>query len=210
MLRWLALVCCVLLLWYWWQCYTLVEFGGGLLAQRPSPPRLLVVHLGSPVDDVSYTVLGSPTVTPTFIDQVLSAYGSPAAGSGQALYDLGVQYEIDPVYALSFFLHEDSFGGTGIGAANHSLGNIRCSAGYPCQSGFRLSSLGMSYPPLLVKVSQSRTGQDMRILELAPGLLSKGEGQLISRKGEQVSEFAHQIGFRQSLGCKRDGGLTAC
>jgi len=75
-----------------------------------------------------------------------------------------------------------------------------------------LSSLGMSYPPLLVKVSQSRTGQDASILELAPGLLSKGEGQLISRKGEQVSEFAHQIGFRQSLGCKRmvDSLLASC
>ena len=38
---------------------------------------------------------------------------------------------------LAFFLHEDSFGKTGIGAANHSLGNIRCSAGYACQYGFR-------------------------------------------------------------------------
>ncbi|HEX9091885.1 MAG TPA: glucosaminidase domain-containing protein, partial [Anaerolineales bacterium] len=62
---------------------------------------------------------------------------SPAAGSGQALYDLGVEYGIDPVYALAFFLHEDSFGEAGIGAANHSLGNIRCSAGYSCQYGFR-------------------------------------------------------------------------
>ena len=26
---------------------------------------------------------------------------------------------------------------TGIGAVNHSLGNIRCSVGYSCQDGFR-------------------------------------------------------------------------
>jgi hypothetical protein len=25
-----------------------------------------------------------------------------------------------------------------------------------------------------------------------------------------MSEFAHQVGFRQTLGCNRDGGLTAC
>jgi hypothetical protein len=51
-------------------------------------------------------------------------------------------------------------------------------------------------PPCSMKVSGSRTGQEASILKLAPGLLSKGEGQLIGRKGEQVSEFAHEIGFR--------------
>ena len=82
-------------------------------------------------------VLGSPSIAADLIDRVLSAYGSPAAGTGQSLYDLGVASGIDPVWALAFFLHEDSFGKTGIGAANHSLGNIRCSAGYSCQDGFR-------------------------------------------------------------------------
>jgi hypothetical protein len=82
-------------------------------------------------------VTGAPTISAAFIDSVLSAYGSPTAGTGQALYDLGVESGINPVYALAFFLHEDSFGETGIGAANHSLGNIRCSTGYRCQYGFR-------------------------------------------------------------------------
>jgi len=63
----------------------------------------------------------------------------------------------------------------------------------------------MSCRVQLCKVSKSRTGQGMSILKLAPGLLSKGEGKLIRRKGEQVPEFAHQIGFRQSLGCNREG-----
>jgi hypothetical protein len=89
------------------------------------------------VANVPYTVPGSPSISVDFIDRVLAAYGSPAAGTGQALYDLGEKSGIDPVYALAFFLHEDSFGATGIGAANHSLGNIRCSAGYSCQYGFR-------------------------------------------------------------------------
>jgi hypothetical protein len=41
------------------------------------------------------------------------------------------------------------------------------------------------------------TSQRVSIFKLAPGLLSTGEDQLIGRKGEQVAEFAHQLGFRQ-------------
>jgi hypothetical protein len=92
------------------------------------------------------TVLGSPSIAADLIDRVLSAYGSPAAGTGQSLYDVGVNSGIDPVWALAFFMHEDSFGTTGIGAVNHSLGNIRCSAGYSCQGGFRsYATWGESY-----------------------------------------------------------------
>jgi len=92
------------------------------------------------------SVLGSPSIAADLIDRVLSAYGSPAAGTGQSLYNLGVNSGIDPVWALAFFMHEDSFGKTGIGAANHSLGNIRCSAGYSCQDGFRYyATWGESY-----------------------------------------------------------------
>jgi hypothetical protein len=104
------------------------QFTGAL---SPAASQVLVLP------DYDYPVTGTPTISAAFMNRVLAAYGSPAAGTGQALYDLGVASGIDPVYALAFFLHEDSFGKTGIGAANHSLGNIRCSAGYPCQDGFR-------------------------------------------------------------------------
>ena len=119
--------CCLLglLLLVMW---VLAQFTGAL---APAVSQVLVLS------DDDYPVMDSPTISAAFIDRVLSAYGSPAAGTGQALYDLGVQAGIDPVYALAFFLHEDSFGETGIGAVNHSLGNIRCSAGYRCQGGFR-------------------------------------------------------------------------
>ena len=100
------LVCSLLLFWYWWQCFLLVETGGGLLAQHPALPRLSSVAFPQG-DDASYTVTGPPTISAAFIDQVLSASGSPAAGTGQALYELGVETGIDPVYALAFFLHED-------------------------------------------------------------------------------------------------------
>ena len=139
--KWGVLLCCLLLLWYWWQCYTLMESGKGVLAKRPAIPRFSASapYIGH-VADTSYTVTGLPSISADFIDRVLATYGSPAAGTGQALYDLGVEYGIDPVYALAFFLHEDSFGESGIGAANHSLGNIRCSEGYACQYGFRYYS----------------------------------------------------------------------
>ena len=88
----------------------------------------------------SYAVVHTPTITASFINRVLAANNSPAQGTGQAMYDYGVQYGIDPVYALAFFRHESSFGKNGIATANKSLGNIRCSTSsttYTCHNGFR-------------------------------------------------------------------------
>lgn len=79
-----------------------------------------------------YTLQGPPTITAAFIDQVLAQAGSPAAGNGQALYDLGVKYDIDPVYALAFFKHESKFGTTGEATVTRSLGNERCISDRPC------------------------------------------------------------------------------
>ncbi|MEO8954679.1 MAG: hypothetical protein ABI396_14000 [Ktedonobacteraceae bacterium] len=84
----------------------------------------------------SYSVLGPPTVSAAFINQVLASNHSPAAGKGQALFDDGVNYGIDPVFALAFFMHESSFGTTGIAQYTLSLGNERCIAGFPCYNGF--------------------------------------------------------------------------
>ena len=51
----------------------------------------------------------------TFINRVLAAYHSPAAGKGAALYALGVKYGIDPAFALAFFLPriDDGYEGRG-------------------------------------------------------------------------------------------------
>lgn len=87
--------------------------------------------------DTTYEVTGSPTISAEFIDQVLDNYGSPASGKGQALYDLGMKYGIDPVYALAFFMHESSFGTTGVARVTLSLGNIRATAGYTSYEGYR-------------------------------------------------------------------------
>ena len=85
-----------------------------------------------PVHSGPYSVLGKPTITADYINRVLASYNSPAAGKGQALYDLGVKYGIDPVFALAFFMHESLFGTTGEARATLSLGNLRCIPTRPC------------------------------------------------------------------------------
>ncbi len=87
-----------------------------------------------------HDVRGGPSLAAAFVDQVLAAAHSPAQGTGQALYDLSQQYSIDDAYALAFFQHESAFGTTGIARLTHSLGNIRCSAGYRCIDGYRAYS----------------------------------------------------------------------
>jgi hypothetical protein len=85
-----------------------------------------------PVSSGPYSVLGKPTISADFINHVLASYGSPAAGLGQQMYNLGVQYGIDPVYALAFFMHESLFGTTGEARVTMSLGNLRCIPTRPC------------------------------------------------------------------------------
>lgn len=81
-------------------------------------------------------VLGVPTISAAFINQVLAAYQSPARGTGQALYALGVRYGIDPVVALAFFMHESRFGTQGEARFSKSLGNLRCIAGALCRENY--------------------------------------------------------------------------
>ncbi|HVB20323.1 MAG TPA: glucosaminidase domain-containing protein [Ktedonobacteraceae bacterium] len=83
-----------------------------------------------------YSVIGKPTIAAAFINRVLAAYNSPAAGMGQQLYDLGVKYGIDPAFALAFFMHESTFGTAGMARTTLSLGNLRCIPAVPCNNGY--------------------------------------------------------------------------
>jgi len=98
----------------------------------PATPQVSAVStVGSQANRAS-VVTGPPTISAAFITRVLETYHSPAVGKGQALYDLGVKYGIDPVYALAFFWHESDFGTTGEARITRSLGNERCVADRPC------------------------------------------------------------------------------
>lgn len=85
----------------------------------------------------SYSVVGGPSLPPSFINTVLARAGSPAQGTGQSLYDLSQRYHIDDAYALAFFQHESSYGRNGMARTTRSLGNIRCAGYATCLSGFR-------------------------------------------------------------------------
>lgn len=95
------------------------------------------------VSATGYSVLGSPSISADTINSVLHYYHSPADGQGQALYDLGVKYHIDPAFPLAFFMNESSFGTQGMATSTLGLGNERClsdrpcinTQGLPCQSG---------------------------------------------------------------------------
>ena len=115
---------------------------GGVLAQQvqqtngPITPKV-------PLQTGPYSVLGKPSISADFINRILAANNSPAAGKGQNLYDLGVKYGIDPAFALAFFQHESSFGKAGEASSTLSLGNLRCipdascvnQSGQQCQAG---------------------------------------------------------------------------
>jgi len=85
----------------------------------------------------AYEVVGPPSLSVTQIEAVLQQYGSPATGKGQALYDLGVKYGVDPAYALAFFVHESACGTTGVARFSKSLGNIRWTEAYDDYEGYR-------------------------------------------------------------------------
>jgi hypothetical protein len=84
----------------------------------------------------SSSVLGPPTVTAAFIDKVLAANHSPAQGTGAAFYSYGLQYGIDPVFALAFFKHESSFGTTGVARSTLSISNTVCTSSTPANERY--------------------------------------------------------------------------
>jgi Mannosyl-glycoprotein endo-beta-N-acetylglucosaminidase len=85
----------------------------------------------------SHRLVGQPSLSADFVNQVLARAHSPASGIGQTVYDLSRVYGIDDAYALAFFEHESSFGTTGVAKVSKSWGNSRCSTGYTCIDGFR-------------------------------------------------------------------------
>jgi hypothetical protein len=91
----------------------------------------------APAPDGSYSLVGGPSTSVAQIELVLQKYGSPAVGLGHKLYDLGVQYGIDPAYALAFFVHESGCGTQGVARTTKSLGNIRWTEGWDNFSGYR-------------------------------------------------------------------------
>lgn len=125
--------------WRWVIPLVVILVGAGLITLFP-----LVVKTGvitqvpaAPAVVVADRVVSSPTVTTALIDQVLTNAHSPAQGLGSVFYRLGIQYGIDPAFALAFFHHESAYGTRGVAVLTHTIGNIRCTPGYACIAGYR-------------------------------------------------------------------------
>jgi hypothetical protein len=83
------------------------------------------------------SVVGDPSLSADFVNQILVSAGSPAAGTGQGLYNLSVQSGIDDAYALAVFGKESAFGKYGAAFEDHALGNIVCAGYLTCNGRFR-------------------------------------------------------------------------
>jgi hypothetical protein len=103
---------------------------GYALTQKATVPHLGTAPAAAITSGTS--IYGPPTLTTAQINTILAAYHSPAAGTGQALYDLGKQYGIDPAFALAFFMHESTLGTQGEATVTLALGNERCINDRPC------------------------------------------------------------------------------
>src|SRR2546421_4085530 len=93
----------------------------------PNNPKVPI-----PTNPGPYSVVGKNSLSVDFMNRVLAYYHSPAAGKAQALYDDGAKYGLDSAYALAFFMHESSFGTTGVARVTLSLSNMRCVPEYRC------------------------------------------------------------------------------
>jgi hypothetical protein len=89
-------------------------------------------------------IVGPPTISAARIDEILRLYNSPAAGTGQFWIDEGLQYNINPVFALAFFMHESNLatnpewsGWKDDGSSTHNVGNIICAEYSRCYGRFR-------------------------------------------------------------------------
>lgn len=113
-------------------------------ATTPTTTLTTAVTTTTTIADPASTVLRAPqSLTPEEINVILNSYGSPATGTGQSFYDLGLKYDIDAAYALAFFIHEsgagtaESWAGQKDGTTTHNIGNIICAGYTTCLGRFR-------------------------------------------------------------------------
>lgn len=108
--------------------------------QRATPTQAMTLADSQqrPPPTGSGYVVETPTISTSHIEQILAQAHSPARGLGTALDRLGSQHHINPAYALAFFHHESRYGVAGVATVTHSIGNIRCTPGWPsCFKGYR-------------------------------------------------------------------------
>jgi len=104
----------------------------------PATPAVATPNVtAAATTDETWDVRHTPSVDAAAIRQVLQKYNSPAIGAADAMYNLGVEYGIDPAFCLAFFVNESTAGTAGVARTTKSVGNIRTTAGYADYQGYR-------------------------------------------------------------------------
>jgi hypothetical protein len=83
-------------------------------------------------------ILGRPSLSASFLENVLVLAHSPAQGTGITFYTESLRTGIDDAFPFAFFLHESSLGRVGAAVATRNPGNIVCAGFLPCLGRFRL------------------------------------------------------------------------
>jgi hypothetical protein len=95
------------------------RFSSQLLGLVPAPPTATLAPTETPFDDIAR----SPTITVTEIDRVLQSVNSPMIPYSYNIYVAGIQYGIDPVFALAFWMKESREASDGsVAAPDHNPG----------------------------------------------------------------------------------------
>jgi hypothetical protein len=119
----------VLLYAGWWTYTTWLHHDGPATAQQSQVPVISIAG--------QHDVRGAPTLSADQVNAILARAGSPATGTGDTFYQESLDTGINDTWPLAFFQHESNKGLKGWAVVNRSIGNIRCSAGYSCNGGYR-------------------------------------------------------------------------
>ncbi|NTU85993.1 MAG: glucosaminidase domain-containing protein, partial [Chloroflexales bacterium] len=129
-------------LWGGGEARDLSRWDSLLSGRLPGERRALFAGQARPAGD--YVLRAPPSISARQIDRILALYSSPAAGTGEIWYNLGLRYGIDPAFAIAFFVHESAAGTAqawaGLkadGGTTHNIGNIICAGYATCYGRFR-------------------------------------------------------------------------
>ncbi|PDW03570.1 hypothetical protein CJ255_08180 [Candidatus Viridilinea mediisalina] len=121
---------------------TIFYSGMGFGEQQTTALNATLLGAMRPAGD--YVLRAPPSLTADQIDRILASYHSPATGTGEIWYNLGLERGIDPAYAVAFFIHESTAGTAqgwaGLkpdGSTTHNVGNIICAGYATCFGRFR-------------------------------------------------------------------------
>ncbi len=98
---------------------TVFRFGGQILGLVPAPPAPTPVPTKQPAD----SIFQHPTISVVEVERVLQSVNSPILPYAGDVYAYGIQYGIDPVFALAFWMKESREASDGsVAAPDHNPG----------------------------------------------------------------------------------------